>query len=144
MEPIDVSYPLPAPLVQLLIALVEAAEQDQVLTVNCVSASSPHEYGTWDYHIESSRGTKDIEGVKGAALDSLTRLGFVERLGDRSITVFLHPSAFERARYERKGRFGKWVIRTVQHARDVILAVSFTLAVLLAVLQIIEIVDKLR
>ena len=140
MEHLDLDYQLPKPLARLLMALTEVAERNEVLTVHCVSCSSDEEYGAFDLMIDDiAKGEPAIvKRLRGDPIASLKMLGFVERLNQGN--VFLCPPAFTRARYERKGQFGKWLARACDRGRDVVLIVVATLTVLLTILQIIEVV----
>jgi hypothetical protein len=128
---------LPTPLAKLLLALVDVAERDQVCTLRSTSCASTDE-DAWDITIHSSKGDDVvIRRLPGAPIESLQRLGFLERVHKGNL--FLYPAAFEQAKYERKTRLGKWLARTLHRGRDAILAISFTLTILLTVLKIIEI-----
>ena len=139
MEHVDVDYQLPKPIAQLLVAMVEVAERNEVLTVSCAKDPSDKK-GAWDFRIKDpAKGESAVvKRLGGDPIGSLELLGVVQRLSQRD--MFLYPAAFTRARYERKRRFGKWLTRTCNRGRDVALVVVSTLTVLLTILRIIEIV----
>lgn len=138
MENVDLDYQLPKPIAQLLMALVEVARRDEVLAVFCVASPSAEEYGASDFTIDSpAKGEHAIvKRLPGDPIRSLQMLGFVKCLNQSN--VFLYPTAFTRARYERKGQFGKWLMRAYNRCHGVVLVIVTTLTVLLLILQIIE------
>ena len=140
MEHLDLDYQLPRPLAQLLIAMVEVAERNEVLAVFCTSWPSAEESGAFDFTIDDlAKGEPAVvKRLRGDPITGLAMLGFVERLNQSE--VFLYPAAFTRAKYERKGQFGQWLTRAYNRGRDVVLVIVATLTVLLTILQIIEIV----
>jgi hypothetical protein len=140
MEHFDLDYQLPRPLAQLLMALTEVAERNEVLTVSCISCPSDEESGAFDLAIDDmAKGEPTVvKRLRGDPIASLEMLGFVGWLNQSN--VFLYPPAFTRARYERKGQFGKWLTRACDRGRDVVLIIVATLTVLLTILQIIEVV----
>jgi hypothetical protein len=142
MELRDIEYPLPAPLAKLLGALVDIAKRNDVLIVDYTLIRSGK--GTWEYQLRdhSRQEPVIISGLQGRQpVESLQMLGLVEELGNNS--VFLYPVAFERVKYERKGRFGKWWARVLLRRRDAVLAVITTATFILVILQIAELVGLL-
>ena len=140
MQHVDLDYQLPKPIGQLLVAMVEVAERNEVLAVSCVSRPSGEEKGAWDFAVEAAKGEPAVvKRLRGNPIESLKMLGFVQCLNQTN--VFLYPAAFTRARYERKGRLGKWLTRAYNRGRDVVLVVISTLTVLLTILRIIEIMQ---
>lgn len=135
---------LPSPLARLLLALVDVAERNEVYSLFCTSCQSVEESGAWDLMIRDDTRQDDVvvPRLRGSPIASLERLGFLERLNKNN--VFLYPAAFEQAKYERKSPFGKWLARSLHRGRDVILAISFTLTILLTVLKIAEIIATLN
>jgi len=105
VEPIDIEYPLPAPLAWLLLKLVEVAKRNQAMSLS-YSWQQSRESGAFDLRIyDHEKGEYvTVSRLRGKPLASLERLGFIEQLSDNS--VFLHRAAFEQAEYERKTRFG--------------------------------------
>jgi len=140
MQHVDPDYELPKPIAQLLVTMVEVAERNEVLTVSCVPGPSDEEKGAWNFTIKDpAKGESAVvKRLRGDPIESLEMLGFVQCLNQTN--VFLYPAAFARAKYERKGRFGKWLTRAYNRGRDVVLVVVSTLTVLLTILRIIEIV----
>jgi hypothetical protein len=140
MQHVDLDYQLPKPIAQLLLAMVEVAERNEVLAVSCAKDPSD-EKGAWDFRIKDpAKGESAVvKRLRDDPIEGLEMLGFVQHPSQRD--MFLYPTAFTRARYERKGRFGKWLTRAYNRGRDVVLVVISTLTVLLTILQIIEIVQ---
>ncbi|MCB0096378.1 MAG: hypothetical protein KDE50_25285 [Caldilineaceae bacterium] len=99
-------YPLPSQLLSLLQAMVDAAEQDNKLDVECTS----QDVGDIGWVVHSQNGERLIKGLRGQPIRVLEVSGFVEHLGQNN--VFLHPAAFDKVNYESKNRIAKWVIRT--------------------------------
>ncbi len=103
MTSIEFERPLPASAIELLLLLVEMAEQYQIQVIPCrevqlCGQSSPtSEGGVWP-------SQKD-------PLGSLQKLGLIERLNKHSVR--LRAVAFDRARYERKNRLGKWWVKMI-------------------------------
>jgi hypothetical protein len=135
----DLGYQLPKPLAQLLMAMVETAERDEVLTAFCSSCQSAEESGAFDLSVGARAEPTVVKRLRGNPIASLQQLGFVERLSQNN--VFLYPAAFAWAKYERKGQFGKWLTRAYNRGRDVVLVVVSTLTVLLTILRIVELVQ---
>ena len=140
MGAIQIEYPLPDRLVEVLSALVGVAKRGQVLTVNCEEQPSDEAYGAWDLFISDPSATETIpvRGLRESAIKILCRLQLVDRLSDSE--VFLLPAAFQRARYERKNRLSKWFLRTFPSVRDIFVGISFTLSVLLTIVQIVDLI----
>jgi len=132
----DLDYQLPKPIAELLMAMVETAERDEVLTVFCFSCQSAEESGAFDLSIGAGAEPLLVKRLRGNPIASLQQLGFLERLGQNN--VFLYPAAFAWAKYERMGQFGKWARRVYHRGRDVVLIVVSTLTVLLTILRIVE------
>jgi hypothetical protein len=133
----DVSYSLPDPIAKFLIKMVEIAERNQVLTVSYATQSGK-QVSALDWIIKVGADKETLQDFKGDPMASLEALGLVKRLGKNS--VFLYPTAFDRAGYERKGRFGKWWVRTTEEYRDILLTVTTALNIGLWVAQIAQIV----
>jgi hypothetical protein len=105
MRPIDIQrVPLPDPVVQSLLTLVEVADRNKVLSVFYIWQQSAEEYDAFDLMIDD-RAKGDyviVPGLKEDPIAILEKLGFVERLSKNN--VLLHPKAFERAETERARR----------------------------------------
>ncbi len=134
MESLDLSDPLPKSVTKILIALVDRAKRDQSFDVPCATHSPDGSF----YYILIGDGTDadnlQFEIPKGDPVTSLEKLGYLE-IQERGY-VFLLPSAFRRAKYERKNSFGKFVDRTMENGRDVLLGISFVLSLLLTIKEL--------
>ncbi len=112
MEPIDIRrYPLPTPILQSLLKLVEVAERNQAISVFFMWQQSSEESGAFDLMIDDRKKGEyvAVPRLKENPIAVLEKLGVVERLSKNN--VLLHPAAFERAKYER-ARFGNKMTRT--------------------------------
>jgi hypothetical protein len=95
----DLDYPLPATAIELLLALVDTAKQYQIQIIPC----------------REVRVLKDFGFEEKDPLGTLQKIGLVERLGQHDVR--LQAVAFERAKYERKNRLGKWLQVAVSRLR---------------------------
>ncbi len=114
MKSIAFDHPLPASAVELLLALVETAEQYQIQTIICREVQV------------CGQSSGNIEGEllpsQKDPLGSLQKLGLVERLTQRRVR--LHAGAFARARYERKNWMGKRWAEMIRRGRGFLKAVT--------------------
>jgi hypothetical protein len=101
MKSIDLDNPLHPTAIELLLALVDTAKQYQLQTIPCREVRVRRE--PW---FEEDRDLTPQPDPLG----SLQKMGLVERLNSH---VRLGKEAFERAKYERKGRLGKWWARMI-------------------------------
>jgi hypothetical protein len=128
MTSLELSDPLPKPIAEVLVELVKRARRDQTLDVLCFI----HTPDDVRYYISIGDDEGDevaMEIPKGDPVTSLEKLGYLVRQDQAH--VFLLPTAFRRADYERKNRLSKWLARTIDNGRDVLLAISFVLSLLL-------------
>jgi hypothetical protein len=143
---IDIRYPLPDPLAHLLLTLVEVAERNEILSVSfSLGQSTTEDREASDLMIQDPKKGDYlvVPGVRwNLLIGSLYMLGLAEQVGENSL--FLYPGAFERARYERKNRLGKWWVRTMLRWRDALLVVTSIATLVLVILQIAEIVGWLK
>ncbi len=134
-------YPLPESIAKTLISLVEIAERDNILTLPIIELPGTLP-GTFAIYLASPTGdTPILSDLNGSPIASLHHLGLVEKFSGNS--VFLYPTAFKRAKYEKKSRIGKWFYRSFHSSRDLILGISFTLSLFLTILRIADIVTEL-
>jgi hypothetical protein len=63
-------------------------------------------------------------------------LGLVKITDEHNI--FLTPKLFAWADYQSKNRFMRWWARNLSNTKDIILAISFTLSLILTILQIYQ------
>ncbi len=133
MESLNLSDPLPKSVAKILVALVDRAQRDETFDVLCATHSPDGLY----YYVLIGDGTDDsaqFEIPKGDPITSLEKLGYLET--QENGHVFLLSSAYHRAKYERKNRFGKWIDRTIENGRDILLGISFTLSLLLTLKEL--------
>jgi hypothetical protein len=102
----DLDYPLPATAIELLLALVDTAKQYQIQIIPCREVRVLK-----DFNIEDDRHLPPQKDPLG----TLQKIGLVERLGQHDVR--LRAMAFERAKYERKNRLGKWLQVAVSRLR---------------------------
>jgi hypothetical protein len=89
-------------------------------------------------HIQFGIGEDEIEiPAGGREFSTLEHLGLVE-LNDET-SFFITPLAGEWADYQHKNRVTKWLARLSGETKDIILAISFILTLLLTILQILQI-----
>ena len=93
---------LPEPLIRLLFALVEVSERSNMLDIPCLTNQSRKERGAFDYVIGRGDVSVIVPNLKGNPLDSLERLGLIERPNQH--TVFLLPDTFDLVKRERERR----------------------------------------
>ena len=102
----DLDYPLPATAIELLLALVDTAKQYQIQIIPCREVRVLKDFGFEDdRHLPPQKDP----------LGTLQKIGLVERLGQHNVR--LRTVAFERAKYERKNRLGKWLQVAVSRLR---------------------------
>lgn len=143
MELNDIDYPLPSQLSELLKVLVDVAERNQILVISYIPNQSTHRRESFDYVIRDySNQDIIVEDLQGNPMESLQMLGLIERTSKNS--VFLYPVAFERAKYERKGWFGKWWTKWVwlRLERAALIVVGFATFVLVT-LQISQLIHSI-
>ena len=108
MTSIEFKHPLPASAIELLLILVETAEQYQIQTIPCREVQL------------RGQSTRSSEGralpPQKDPLGSLQKLGLIERLNKHSVR--LRSVAFARARYERKNWLGKWWVKMIHRFED--------------------------
>lgn len=93
---------LPEPLIRLLFALVNVSERSQTLDIPCLTNQSSKEVNAFDYVIGRGDFSVTVSNLKGNPLDTLERLGLIERPNRHA--VFLPPHTFELVKRERKRR----------------------------------------
>lgn len=93
---------LPEPLIRLIFALVDVSERSQTLDIPCLTNQSRKERNAFDYVIGRGDMSVTVPNLKGNPLDSLERLGLIERPNQH--TVFLPPNTFELVKRERERR----------------------------------------
>ena len=144
MELGHIEYPLPDPIARLLFALVAVAKRNDMLTLSYTEVPSTKDRGAFDILIGDPAKGKDVvvPRFRGSPITTLEMLGLVERVNESS--VFLYPIAFEREKYERKNRFGKWLARILRRRGVAVLAVTAAATFLLVVLQIAKITGLIK
>ncbi len=101
MRHFNFDYPLPPTAVELLLVLVDTAEQYQLKTVTCR-----------EVQLYSQPAPIFDEGMLPHPKDplgSLQKVGLIERLNKGAVR--LRANAFKRARYERQNWMGKWWVK---------------------------------
>lgn len=98
------TYPLPNSLFKLMSAMVDVALAEGTLNVTAIE--SRNGAGTYDIQIDQGDITKSVKDLPGESTNSLILSGFL--VNSSNIGFFLLPSAFDRVRYERRSRIGKW------------------------------------
>lgn len=137
MEHIEIDDPLPAPIVQVLLALTEVAERNQVLDVQWTEAPG-EQYGTYNLILSSGKDRLRLT-VHSQTMQSLERLGLIELDNN---AVFLCPATFKRAKYERKNWIGQWIARAVHKWRDVLVILSFLFSTVATVISVISLLAR--
>ena len=144
MELSDLEYPLPEPLGHLLSALVDVAKSSRTFTVFYIQ-NPGRESGAFDYFITNPGGDDIIvPNLKGNPMLSLDMLGLIARPLENDKWVFVSPLAFERIKYERKNRLGKWWTQVWLQRSKAVLAVTATATFILVILQIAKIMQWIK
>ena len=142
MELSDIDYPLPAPLAELLEALVSVATPNKVLSLHYSARQSTEERQAFDLVIaHPAKGDNVVVSrLKGRPIEELKMVGLVEPLSDSR--VFIYPAGFERARYESENWSGKlWIRLQLQRQRTALVVVGFATFVLV-ILQIFQLIHS--
>ena len=104
MKSINLEHPLPASAIELLLLLVDTAEQYQSQTVTCREVWVRNEASSLHHNKQLTPQTDP--------LGTLQKVGLVERLSKRQIR--LCTEAFKRAKYERQNWLGKFLTRLLK------------------------------
>lgn len=107
---LDFLHPMPKPVAQMLLMMVEIAEADEVLTIRCHPRSDPKKAGFHYYDLEGGKTNKQTQGVAGQPRLGLYYLGYIE-FGNDETTIFLTEKAYQWAKYQRRSTLGKWFKR---------------------------------
>lgn len=135
MDPKLISYDLPPSVSKVLIDLVDIAKEYGVLDISYMHVSSREEGEIYQFRVRGVTGTIVTEAGSGDPIGSLRALGLIHIEEDRA---FLTPTAFERAKYERRNRLLKKLTQAWSRWRDMATAIAFVLSVWLAILQVME------
>ena len=113
------TYPLPEKISKVLLSLVDISEKEKVLTISWYSVNSKESYGAYDYHITGVKETRIEKTYFEDPMLCLNLLGYIEIY--KPDNLFLTKEAFEWAKYYRKSKFIKWLIRIFPNGKDVII-----------------------
>jgi hypothetical protein len=137
--PLDDSLlrPLPKPVHDTLLLLVQHARQEEALSFQYIDTSN---IGSGPVHtvLAKSGGLEIASDI----LVSLECLGMLQRIGnenERTAYIYLTLQAFEWADYQRKSPFGRWWARSASRQLNIVTMIT----VVLAVLQILQIFNLL-
>lgn len=98
-------YPLPKTLIGVLTAMVDVAKSEDTLSVTAREGKSK-ESGKRCITISHGEAPRHIDNLISSPINSLHCAGFI--VSHNNDSVFLTPAAFDRVRYENRGRIGKW------------------------------------
>jgi len=130
MSDLEYDIPMPVNYRLLLLKLVDQSIKEQTLTANGFVVCDLQ----WQFSIGKEVWT--VDNIQGNPIISFDCLGLIILYNNNQFT--LTPIAFKWAAYQKKSRLGKWWARLPGNVRDVMLAISFILALGLTILQILQ------
>lgn len=131
----EFQYDIPLPINQreLLLNIARLSKQNDILSVGY----SVHANNGPPYKIVYKMGEENIEAeFQENPIPGFEVLGLIKTIDEH--TIFLSPKLFKWAEYEQKTQFMKWVARNPNIARDVLLAISILLSLIIIFLRVFQ------
>lgn len=125
--------PLPDKQKELLLQLAKTSRQLSILSAEYTI----HKHNKPPFKLSLTLGDETIKAeLLEDPVPGLEVLGLIKRTDEH--TIFLMPKLFKWADYENKNPFMRWVERNPNIARDVLLAISILLSLVLLILRFVQ------
>ena len=131
----EFQYDIPLPIIQkeLLLNLARLSRQNDILSVSYTI----NKHDKPPYKLVFHLGKERIESkVEEDPVPGFEVLGLIKKIDAQ--TIFLAPKLFRWAEYQQKNRVMKWVARNPNIARDVLLAISILLSIIIIILRFFQ------
>jgi len=137
----DFDEAMPVPLKNLLMKLIQLSKKGNSLSIRCTMDINftKHYMAGRDFLEVKAEEVEDNAHFSLEVLELIQVREQVQIAGGNEFTswsLFLTPKAFRWYEYHKANRIGKWLARTQNKARDIILGFSIVLSLILIILQI--------
>lgn len=133
MTEFQYDIPLPGNQRELLLNLARISKQNDILS----ATYTIQKHGEPPYQLVFKMGKEKFEAeFQEDPIPGFEVLGLTKKINEQ--TIFLTPKFFKWVDYQKKSQFMKWVERNPNIARDVLLAISILLSVILILLRIFQ------